>query len=107
MDKGRRQELKQLKYKKRLRLMGQLNAETLANPRGEITLWLKGYKPKYNFTAFKNHSHPCSCWCCSSQKYNRAKTKREIDTIVVDETKVYHDDYEKGHQIMVDRMFEL
>lgn len=67
MNKGRRNELKQLKYRKRLKRMGQLNAESIASPKGE----------NFNFIGFKNHSAPCSCIVCSHRKYNRARTKND------------------------------
>ena len=56
-----------LKYKKRLRLIGFLNSETLHNPKGET----------YNLTSYRNHSKPCSCYMCSPNKYNRSKEKAE------------------------------
>lgn len=67
MNKARRQELKNLKYKKRLKRIGKCNAKTLANPKGE----------RYNYTGYKNSSKPCSCPVCSPYKYNRAKQKRK------------------------------
>ncbi len=77
MNKGRRQELAKLKYKKRLKLRGVLNSDTLANPKGD----------NYNFTAFKHHSAPCSCYVCSQpeEKYNRPKSKIEVFRIISSE----------------------
>lgn len=68
MNKARRQELKNLKYKKRLRLIGSLNNDTLVNPKGH----------NYNYTGFKNSSKPCSCPVCSPYKYDRAKVKKGL-----------------------------
>ena len=68
MNKAYRQELKKLKYKKRLRKIGCLNNETLLNPKGNA----------YNFTGYKNSSNPCSCIFCSPNKYNRAKNESEF-----------------------------
>lgn len=58
MNKGRRQELKMLKYKKRIRKIRPLA--------------LAGDNAYY---AYRSHSTPCSCWCCRPLKYNRAKDK--------------------------------
>jgi hypothetical protein len=65
MNKARRQELKKLKYKKRLIKMGYWNENTSKSPKG------KGY----NFTGFLNSSKPCSCSVCRHQKYNRNECK--------------------------------
>lgn len=55
MNKGRRNELKQLKYKKRVSLYG---AE---------------------FTALKSHSTPCSCGICRGEKYrNKDRQKNKV-----------------------------
>jgi hypothetical protein len=69
MNKARRHEIKLLKYKRRLLMIGHLNSETLANPKGE----------SYNFVGYRNSSNPCSCGMCSHKKYNRAKMKKDID----------------------------
>jgi len=65
INKGRRQELTQLKFKKRLEL--------------------RGLKPEDGkFHAFKSHSAPCSCWACRGLKYreaDRAKNKFVTDKI--------------------------
>jgi len=58
MNKGRRQELKMLKYKKRLKQYGLKDGEG-------------------KFYAYRSHSCPCSCFMCSNHKYNRAKLKSE------------------------------
>lgn len=55
-NKGRRQELTMLKFKKRLK---QLNLKV-----GEG-----------NFYAYKSHGKPCSCFFCKNKKYNRVKNK--------------------------------
>lgn len=63
MNKGRRHELKMLKYKKRLRNYG------LTNDSG-------------NFYAFRSHGKPCSCAMCSPGKVltngERKKEYKEI-----------------------------
>lgn len=61
MNKGRRHELKMLKYKRRLKLYGLKEGENS------------------NLHAFRSHGAPCSCSFCSNSKYNRAKMKRDIE----------------------------
>ena len=67
-NKGRRQELKMLKYKKRLKRLG------LENKPGK-------------YYAFRNHSCPCSCYACSNEKYKRSVTvgswRRDCDDVLV------------------------
>lgn len=66
MNKGRRNELKALKYKKRLYIYGLKKGE---------------------YTALKTSSTPCSCSLCRSEKYRdkRAKNKRLCtDDITID-----------------------
>ncbi len=58
-NKGRRQELKQLKFKKRLKNLG-----------------LKQKKPK-DFICYKDQGKPCSCWMCAGDKYKRSEIKEE------------------------------
>ncbi len=69
MNKGRRQELKQLKYKKRLRQLGLYEESREKNPRGD----------NYNLTCYKTTGKPCSCYMCSYKKYDRAKVKNGRD----------------------------
>jgi hypothetical protein len=57
MDKGRRNELTKLKFKKRLKNLG-----------------LKQESPT-DFICYKHQGKPCSCFMCSNKKYNRAKNK--------------------------------
>lgn len=80
MNKARRQELKQLRYKKRLLVLGLLSTDTLLNPKGTQN------NVCYNFTGYKNSSNPCSCYLCSNRKYNRAKSKNALlkDLILTD-----------------------
>jgi hypothetical protein len=52
MNKGRREELTQLKFKKRLKQLG-LN------------------KSEGNFYCYKTNGKPCSCSVCSPKKYSR------------------------------------
>ncbi|AMR34152.1 hypothetical protein A0256_23225 [Mucilaginibacter sp. PAMC 26640] len=58
-NKGRRQELKMLKFKKRMKNLGLVG------------------KPG-NFYAYRSHGKPCSCWMCSPYKYNRAVQKSAL-----------------------------
>jgi len=58
MNKGRRNELRQLKFKKRLRERG-----------------LKQKRPT-DFVCYKDQGQPCSCHGCSGEKYNRHKNKK-------------------------------
>lgn len=62
-NKGRRQELKMLKYKRRLK-----------------NLSLKDGEGK--FYAFRSHGAPCSCLVCSHSKFNRAKEKQSVIEIL-------------------------
>jgi len=57
MNKGRRHELKMLKYKKRLKQLSLTES------------------PNANLYAYRSHGQPCSCYMCSGLKYNRAKEK--------------------------------
>ena len=54
MDKGRRNELTKLKYKKRLKQLGLKESEG-------------------NFNCYKSTGTPCSCPMCSPNKYNRTE----------------------------------
>jgi len=68
MNKARRNELKQLHYKRRLKQLG--------------------LKDDPSYYAYKSSGKPCSCYLCSPYKYNRAKEKQEIqETILVKTTK--------------------
>ena len=60
MNKGRRQELKMLRYKRRI---GKIRPLALA---GEDAYY-----------AYRSHSTPCSCWCCRPPKYSRSKENEE------------------------------
>ena len=93
MNKLRRQELKTLKYKKRLKLIGRLNSDTLANPIGE----------GYNFTSLKNHSTPCSCFVCSHSKFKRSSSeerKQIIDGVMYHHT-YYDEDLEQEFNLII------
>lgn len=68
MNKALRQEVKKLKYKKRLLKIGAWNNDTMKSPIGE----------RYNYTGYINHSSPCSCFMCSHSKYDRAKEKVDM-----------------------------
>lgn len=60
MNKKRRHELKMLKYRKRLKQLG-----------------LKETQPNANFTAYRSHGSPCSCWYCRGKKYRDNDRQRE------------------------------
>lgn len=67
INKGRRNELKQLKYKRRLKILApKLYEKAVKNPKGDL----------FNMSGYKSHGKPCSCTVCSPYKYNRAKMKR-------------------------------
>lgn len=59
INKGRRNELKKLKYKKRLKNMS-----------------LDENMPNSNFNAYKSHSTPCSCFMCRGIKYRDSDRKK-------------------------------
>ena len=61
-NKARRNELKKLKYKKRLEQLGLKEG------------------PKNNYHAYRSHGSPCSCYMCKDKKYregDRQKFKKE------------------------------
>lgn len=60
MNKGRRQELKRLKFIKRLKKYGLLD---------------KLNDPKANLHSFKSHGAPCSCSLCRDEKYRDKRGK--------------------------------
>lgn len=64
MNKGRRNELRKLKYQRRMRNFGY----------SPFTPIKEGNQ---NFTGFVNHGSPCSCSVCQQPEdsYNRAKQK--------------------------------
>lgn len=62
MNKGRRHELKMLKYKRRLKNY-RISSKDAADPNN-------------HFFAFRSHGKPCSRWCCKRPRYNRAKEKQ-------------------------------
>ena len=82
MNKARRHELKMLKYKKRLKKYGLIE---------------KVDKDNTNFTAFRSHGKPCSCWMCSGPKFNRKMKHKEntdySDTMGGD---IIHNEVERG-----------
>lgn len=65
MNKGRRHELKMLKYKKRLKQLGLKEGEG-------------------KFYAYRSHGAPCSCMVCQQpdDSYIRAKVKSELPSII-------------------------
>ena len=61
MNKGRRQELKRLKFKKRLKIIG-VNINDI-----------KGRE----YCSFRNHGKPCSCWVCRDEKFRDGRNKKD------------------------------
>lgn len=59
MNKARRNELRQLKFKRRLKNLG-----------------LKQTSPR-DYVCYKDQGKPCSCKMCSPRKYSRSKTKSD------------------------------
>jgi len=65
-NKGERNRLTKLKFKRRLKRMGLLGPGGIINP---------------NLYCYKNQGKPCSCIFCSKGKYNRKiKHKKKNDT---------------------------
>jgi hypothetical protein len=58
MNKGRRNELRDLKWKRRLKNLGLIKED------------------KKSFICYRDQGKPCSCSICRNQKYNRAKSKK-------------------------------
>lgn len=79
MNKGRRNELTQLKYKKRIKRWT-ANCGIFVDQDGQYN-----YNPSSDYfiknnlyTEFKNSSVLCSCWMCSGEwKYKRHLKKQE------------------------------
>lgn len=67
MNKGRRQELKRLHYKRRLKICSAKNAS--------MKHYINGNSVPTNNHALRTTGKPCSCICCSPNKYDRAKVK--------------------------------
>ncbi len=62
MNKGRRHELKMLKYKKRIK---------------RIPKWLSE-ESSHNLYALRSHGKPCSCSLCRNEKFSR-KEKHKLE----------------------------
>ncbi|MGC4130357.1 MAG: hypothetical protein QM564_12570 [Bergeyella sp.] len=62
INKGRRNELTLLKFKKRLTRIG---------------LWEKINDERYHLFAYKSHGKPCSCYMCKADKF-REKSRRDF-----------------------------
>lgn len=86
MNKARRNELAELKRKKRIKLYR-------ASPNEKWTHKLK------------NHATLCSCSLCADQSKKYKLTKYKLDAS--EDVEIWHPDYEKAHDIIVDRMFEF
>lgn len=71
IDKARRQELKMLKYKKRLRVYG-LKTDVPLNPNAKANLY-----------AFRSHGKPCSCDTCTAEHHKPVPkfSKHLIDSL--------------------------
>lgn len=83
MNKGRRQELKYLKYKKRIRRFVS-NIDVYVDKEGKYI-----YNPKSVDVIQENGQHcyrttstPCSCIMCAPDKYVRAKEKEKISKVI-------------------------
>lgn len=68
INKGRRHELKMLKYKKRI---NQLSID----------------ETKGKFYGYRSHGQPCSCYMCSPTKFKREQ-KRPLHLIIEDEANI-------------------
>lgn len=68
MNKGRRHELKMLRFKRRMKKL-----RPLAISAGG------------NYHAYRSHSTPCSCWCCRGDKYSRSKEKEVVNDLLTSE----------------------
>jgi hypothetical protein len=62
MNKGRRTQLTELKYKKRLKNLG-----------------LKETDPNSKYYCYKSTGKPCSCPMCSPEKYKRTEKHKDRD----------------------------
>lgn len=83
MNKGRRNEIKKLKYLKRIRLLANgldiyvtCNGEYIRNPKVQDILKDNGQN------CYRTTSTPCSCSVCSHNKYNRAKIKSTMKKVI-------------------------
>lgn len=85
MNKARRHELKMLKYKKRLEIIGLLSEKTLKNPKG-----VGNHDIPYNLTGYRNSGKPCSCYACQQPEdpYNRAQNKQRTYKELIEELSV-------------------
>lgn len=86
MNKGRRQELKKLKYIKRIRrfvagLDQYVTREgvCIKNPKTHDVIDDNGQ------LAYKNTSTPCSCWMCSYPQYDRNEFKKQTKLLINEE----------------------
>jgi len=88
MNKGRRHELKMLKYKRRLKLYGLKEA------------------PNANLHAFRSHGAPCSCWACKGEKYKRGNSHRDIEEGIQEHAqRFYEDDFQE--YLVLDAMYGI
>lgn len=78
MDKGRRNELTKLKFKKRLKTLG-----------------LKQETPK-DYTCYKHQAKPCSCFVCSRKNHGekaKYKHKFKLSKAQIEEERLKQPDY--------------
>lgn len=78
MNKGRRQELKNLKYKRRLKNLGLLHLSEFKVPNKNA---VETCAIKANLNSYRTSGKPCSCFMCSPYKYNRAKEKVRVERL--------------------------
>lgn len=74
MNKGDRNRLKYLKFKRRLKMRG-FTIKDVKNPRNNLYM-------------FKSHGSPCSCWACRDRKYRDADRQRN-KKVTIDEEEMF------------------
>lgn len=74
MNKGNRNRLKYLKFKRRLKVRG-LTMDDVENPRNNLYM-------------FKSHGSPCSCWACRNKKY-RETDRQKNKKVVINEEEMF------------------
>ena len=91
MNKGRRDELTKLKYKKRLKQLG-LKEEDSG-------------KKGWNYHCYKTTGSPCSCEACSGERYNRTqKHKNHYLDEVDDLEEIVHQERDNEYLELIDLM---
>ncbi len=100
MNKGRRNELRKLKYKRRLKLMGCLSPETLNRPKG-VRMGVS-----YNFTGFIESGKPCSCEFCTPTNKKKDMPPPINKKAVIQEWDSRYDEDERQEDIIHQTMYE-